>query len=134
MNTKKKVLVFSLDRDLAWSLAMLLDQQFDMVCETKLETLMDRITVSTPELLLIDMPLYGSDVLNVVGRIRSRWRSIPILMLRDYRKAAQASEEQIHNLVNRQLFKPMDVEMVAGAIDQLISSVSTTYVSSMQNE
>lgn len=113
---------------------MLLDQQFDMVCETKLETLMDRITVSTPELLLIDMPLYGSDVLNVVGRIRSRWRSIPILMLRDYRKAAQASEEQIHNLVNRQLFKPMDVEMVAGAIDQLISSVSTTYVSSMQNE
>lgn len=112
---------------------MLLDQQFEMVCETNVETLVDRIAISSPELLMIDMPLYGSDVLVVLNRIKSRWQNIPILMLRDYRKATRASEEEIHRLASKQLYKPIDVESVASAIEQLIPSGSTTGVSTVSN-
>ncbi len=67
---RKKVLVFSPDATLAKSLSLLLENQYEIACETQLEHLKATIGTASPALLLVDLFSFPSDILKEVTVLR----------------------------------------------------------------
>jgi len=116
-----KILVFSPDADLARSLSLLLEDQFEIVCETQLENLKRSISGTTPALLLIDLFAFPSDILREVNILRASQLDIPVVLLRVYRHLSPELEETIRDLADVVLYKPFDVKVVADAVHKLLS-------------
>jgi DNA-binding response OmpR family regulator len=117
---EQKILVFSPDADLARSLSMLLEDRFQIVCETKLDLLKLRVSLSSPTLLLIDLFAFPGDVrrqLEVMRKIRT---TAPIIILHDYRYFGTDIEKSIYNVADAVFYKPLNPEILAKAIYELV--------------
>ena len=119
---RQKVLVFSPDSDLAKSLSMLLENQFEIVCETKLENLAKRIGAALPAIMLIDLYAFPSDILKETQIIRGSRTNIPIILLRAYRPLSKEVESAIRDVADLVLYKPLEVNSVAEAIHKLLEA------------
>lgn len=117
-----KILVFSPDVDLARSLSLLLEDQFEIVCETQLDNLKKRIGTASPALLLVDLFSFPSDILQEVNVLRASQLGMPVVLLRVYRQLSPELEEKIRNLADMVLYKPFDVNVVADAIHRLLDA------------
>lgn len=117
---KKKVLVFSPDAALAKSLSLLLEDQYEIACETQLENLKAAIGSASPVLLLVDLFSFPSDILREVNVLRTSRLKIPVVLLRVYRQLAPDIEESIRDLADFVFYKPFDVNAVADAVHKLI--------------
>jgi DNA-binding NtrC family response regulator len=117
---KKKVLVFSPDVALAKSLSLLLEDQYEIACETQLENLKAAIGSASPVLLLVDLFSFPSDILREVNVLRTSRLKIPVVLLRVYRQLAPDIEESIRDLADFVFYKPFDVNAVADAVHKLI--------------
>jgi DNA-binding NtrC family response regulator len=117
---RSKILVFSPDPDLARSLSLLLEDQFEIACETQLEHLKKVIVSTGPALLLIDLFSFPSDILREVNVLRASQLKIPVVLLRVYRQLSPELEEKIRDLADLVLYKPFDVNVVADAIYRLL--------------
>src|SRR3990167_9431652 len=102
------VLVFSPDPDLAKSLSLLLEDKFAIVCETKLENLKQRIDTTAPTVLLIDLFAFPSDIIKETEVIRGTRGKIPVVLLRVNRHLNPDVEEDIRNVADVVLYKPLD--------------------------
>ena len=117
---RTKILVFSPDVDLAKSLALLLENQFEIVCETQLDDLKTRIRSAVPALLLIDLFSFPSDILREVNVLRALRLHVPVVLLRVYRQLSPELEETIRDIADLVLYKPFDVNVVAEAVHKLL--------------
>ena len=117
---RAKILVFSPDADLARSLSLLLENQFEIVCVTQLENLKRSIIGTSPALLLVDLFAFPSDILKEVNVLRASQLDIPVVLLRVYRQLSPELEETIRDLADLVLYKPFDVNVVADAIHKLL--------------
>jgi len=121
---KKKVLVFSPDAALARSLSLLLEDQYEIACETQLENLKAAIGKASPVLLLVDLFSFPSDILREVTVLRTSRLKIPVVLLRVYRQLSPEIEESIRDLADFVFYKPFDVNVVADAVHKLIDGQS----------
>jgi DNA-binding NtrC family response regulator len=117
---RARILVFSPDPDLAKSLSLLLEDQFEIACEVQLEHLKKAIVSTAPALLLIDLFSFPSDILKEVNVLRASHLKIPVVLLRVYRQLSPELEEKIRDLADLVLYKPFDVNVVADAIYKLL--------------
>ena len=117
---KKKVLVFSPDAALAKSLSLLLEDQYEIACETQLDNLKAAIGKASPALLLVDLFAFPSDILKEVTVLRTSRLKIPVVLLRVYRQLAPDLEETIRDLADFVFYKPFDVNAVADAVHKLL--------------
>jgi len=117
---KSSILVFSPDRDLANSLSMLLEGQFSIVCETRLEELETRIEKSGPSLLLIDLFSLPTDILKMLHVLQHLPHRIPTIVLHVYRLKNQEMERSIAELADLVLYKPLEVEEIGSAITRVL--------------
>lgn len=117
---RKKVLVFSPDVALAKSLSLLLEDQYEIACETQLENLNATIGIASPELLLVDLFAFPSDILKEINILRTSRLKVPLVLLRVYRQLAPEIEETIRDLADFVFYKPFDVNAVADAVHKLL--------------
>ena len=117
---RKKVLVFSPDAALAKSLSLLLENQYEIACETQLEKLTATIGTASPGLLLIDLYSFPSDILREVNVLRTSCLKVPVVLLRVYRQLGPEIEESIRDLADFVFYKPFDVNAVADAVHKLL--------------
>jgi len=117
---RKKVLVFSPDVALAKSLSLLLEDQYEIACETQLDNLKDAITKEAPALLLVDLFSFPSDILKEVTVLRTSRLKVPVVLLRVYRQLSPEIEESIRDLADFVFYKPFDVNAVADAVQKLL--------------
>jgi DNA-binding NtrC family response regulator len=117
---RKKVLVFSPDVALAKSLSLLLEDQYEIACETQLDNLKAAIGIASPALLLVDLFAFPSDILKEVTVLRTSRLKIPVVLLRVYRQLAPDLEETIRDLADFVFYKPFDVNSVADAVHKLL--------------
>jgi DNA-binding NtrC family response regulator len=118
---RTKILVFSPDPDLARSLSLLLEDEFEIACEVQLEHLKKAIVATAPALLLIDLYSFPSDILREVNVLRASHLKMPVVLLRVYRQLSPELEEKIRDLADLVLYKPFDVNVVADAIYKLLN-------------
>ncbi len=117
---RKKVLVFSPDVALAKSLSLLLENQYEIACETQLEKLNATIGTASPALLLVDLYSFPSDILREVNVLRTSCLKVPVVLLRVYRQLGPEIEESIRDLADFVFYKPFDVNAVADAVHKLL--------------
>lgn len=122
--TQKKVLVFSPDAALAKSLSLLLEDKYEIACETQLDNLKTALGKASPALLLVDLFSFPSDILKEVTVLRTSKLKIPVVLLRVYRQLSPEIEETIKDLADFVFYKPFDVNAVADAVHKLLDGQS----------
>ncbi|MEX0601860.1 MAG: hypothetical protein WD295_00880 [Bacteroidota bacterium] len=117
---KKRVFVFSPDADLARSLSMLLEGHFEIVCETRIEALGQRIVSASPALLLIDLFAFPKDIFRVLHILRGWDRRIPTIVLHVYQRRNPEVERAIWSAADLVLYKPLDVDEIGRSITSIL--------------
>ena len=120
LDGRKRILVFSPDRDLAESLSLLLEGNFEIVRETSIQSLEGAILSTHPALLLIDLFSFPSDILKVLDIIRSSRKNIPIIILHVYQQRNPTMEDAIQKAADLVLYKPVDVDEIGSSITKLL--------------
>ncbi|HLF19916.1 MAG TPA: hypothetical protein VI704_03925 [Bacteroidota bacterium] len=116
----KRILIFSPDPDLAKSIALLLERQYEIVYVTRLEYLRERISSLAPDLMLIDLFSFQGEIAKLLVVIQSTRVSRPIIFLRGYRHWMFEIEEAIQKLGTMIFYKPVDILLVADAINRIV--------------
>jgi DNA-binding NtrC family response regulator len=119
-HSARKVLIFSPDPDLAKSIALLLERQYAIEYVTRLEYLRERISTAAPDLLLIDLFSFQGEIAKLLVVLQSTRVSRPIIFLRGYRHWMFEIEEAIQKMGAIIFYKPVDILLIADAINQIV--------------
>jgi hypothetical protein len=117
---KKTVLVFSPDVDVARNLSLLLENEFNVICESQLHRLSERILQTSPALILADVYPLPSDIRNLLIVLEKRPVGVLAVLLHVYRNWAPHIEDAIHKVADVVFYKPVNVELVAKQIALLL--------------
>lgn len=121
VSKKRKILVFSPDRDLAQSLSMLFENDFEITCETSMGNLGKRISSVVPDLLVVDLHTFSSDVMLELSIVESSLVKVPIVILRAYNRLRSDVEEMVQRTAKVVFYKPFNAEEVVKSIHSLLS-------------
>ncbi len=116
----KRVLIFSPDPDLAKSIALLLERQYEIVSVTRLEYLRERISSTSPDLMLIDLFSFQGEIAKLLVVLQSSRVSRPIIFMRGYRHWMFEIEEALQKMGAIIFYKPVDILLIADAINQIV--------------
>lgn len=116
----KRILIFSPDPDLAKSIALLLERQYEIDYVTRLEYLRERIGTTGPDLMLIDLFSFQGEIAKLLVVLQSTRLSKPIIFLRGYRHWMSEIEDGIQQLGTIVFYKPVDILLVADAINRIV--------------
>ncbi|MEK7670148.1 MAG: hypothetical protein AAB330_02790 [Bacteroidota bacterium] len=116
----KRVLIFSPDPDLAKSIALLLERQYEIDYVTRLEYLRERISSTSPDLMLIDLFSFQGEIAKLLVVLQSTRVSRPIIFMRGYRHWMFEIEEAIQKMGAIIFYKPVDILLIADAINQIV--------------
>ncbi|MBM4169195.1 MAG: hypothetical protein FJ215_08580 [Ignavibacteria bacterium] len=119
---RRRVLVFSPDKDLATSLSMLLEGQYSIVCETRVENLGQRIRQNSLSLLLIDLSTFPGDIRLVLEILNLSRDSLPVVVLHVFQRKVPELEEEIRGISDLVLYKPLEVDTIGEAIKTLLET------------
>ena len=118
---RTRVLIFSSDPDLAHSLSLLLENRFDVLCETNIEQLERRILEGAPQLLLLDLFSGAPDTLRRIEVVKNIHITMPIVLLRGYGKASPDIEREIRNLTTWIFYKPINGELISEVLETALA-------------
>jgi DNA-binding NtrC family response regulator len=121
MKEKKKILVFSPDRDLAQSLSMLFEDHFEITCETSTGNLGKRISSFVPSLLIVDLHTFSSDVMLELSIVEASSVKVPIVILRAYNRLRSDVEEMVQRTAQVIFYKPFNAEEVVRSIHKILN-------------
>lgn len=119
-HSARKVLIFSPDPDLAKSIALLLERQYEIEYVTRLEYLRERISTTAPDLMLIDLFLFQGEIAKLLVVLQSTRPPRPIIFMRGYRHWMFEIEEAIQKMGAIIFYKPVDILLIADAINQIV--------------
>jgi DNA-binding response OmpR family regulator len=117
---RKRVLVFSPDSDLARFLLLNLEDEFQIVREHRLEQFEQAVKEISPDLILIDLFTFSSDILKQLDIVRRTANTVPIIALRAYMSLTPEMNKSIEDLTDAVFYKPVDVELITQAIEDLL--------------
>lgn len=116
----KRVLVFSPDIDLARFLLLNLEDKFQIVREHRLEHFEQAVKEILPDLILIDLFTFSIDIIKQLDIVRRIAGTVPIIALRAYMSLTSEMNKSIDDLADAVFYKPVDVELVTQAIEDLL--------------
>jgi len=116
----KRVLVFSPDIDLARFLLLNLEDKFQIVREHRLEHFEQAVKEILPDLILIDLFTFSTDIIKQLDIVRRIAGTVPIIALRAYMSLTPEMNKSIDDLTDAVFYKPVDVELVTQAIEDLL--------------
>jgi DNA-binding NtrC family response regulator len=118
--SRKRVLVFSPDSDLARFLLLNLEDEFQIVREHRLEDFEQAVKEILPDLILIDLFTFSSDIIKQLDIVQRTANTIPIIALRAYMSLTPEMNKSIDDLTDAVFYKPVDVELITQAIEDLL--------------
>ncbi len=116
----KSVLIFSPDADLARTLVLILEDRYRITRETTITALSDSLQRENPDLVLVDLFTFSEDVRRVLDVLRTRAVHVPLILLRGYIPLRQDVTADIESMGSMVFYKPVDVELVSQAIEDLL--------------
>jgi DNA-binding NtrC family response regulator len=118
--SRKRVLVFSPDSDLARFLLLNLEDEFQIVREHQLDHFEQAVKEIVPDLILIDLFTFSSDIIKQLDIVSRTAHTIPIIALRAYMSLTPEMNKSIDDLTDVVFYKPVDVELITQAIEDLL--------------
>jgi DNA-binding NtrC family response regulator len=118
--SRKRVLVFSPDADLARFLLLNLEDEFQIMREHQLEHFEQAVKEISPDLILIDLFTFSTDIIKQLDIVHRMEITVPIIALRAYMSLTPEMNKSIDDLTNAVFYKPVDVELITQAIEDLL--------------
>ncbi len=118
--SRKRVLVFSPDADLARFLLLNLEDKFQIIRENRLEHFKQAVKETLPDLILVDLFAFSTDIIKQLDIVRRMAGIVPIIALRAYMSLTPEMNKSIDDLTNAVFYKPVDVELITQAIEDLL--------------
>lgn len=117
---KKRVVVFSPDADLARVLLLNLEDRFQIVRVHQLEDFEQAVNENSPDLVLVDLFTFSEGIAKQLEIMHKMSNGIPVIALRAYMSLTSELNKSIDNLTDKVFYKPVDVELVSQAIEDLL--------------
>lgn len=117
----KSVLIFSPDADLARTLLLILEDRYRITRETTITALSEALSRERHDLILVDLFTFSEDVRRVLDVLRTRTARTPLILLRGYIPLRQDVTSEIESMGSIVFYKPVDVELVSQAIEDLLT-------------
>ena len=117
---QKRVLVFSPDTDLARFLLLNLEDKFQIMREHRLEHFEQAVKEILPDLVLVDLFTFSTDIIKQLDIMRRMASTVPIIVLRAYMSLTPEMNKSIDDLANAVFYKPVEVELITQAIEDLL--------------
>lgn len=117
---RRRLLIFSPDADLARSLLLILEDRCEIVRETALQNLETSICKNPPDLILIDLFTFSSDIIKQIDIVRRTAVGVPIIILRAYKTVAPEIDLALEKISDLVFYKPVDVNLVMETIESLL--------------
>jgi len=122
----RNVLIFSPDADLARTLVLNLEDRYTISRETSLEPLRRALDAGRPDLIVVDMFTFSEDVTRLLNLLQEKARTVPIITLRGYIPLRKDINVTIEEMSSSVFYKPVDVDLVSEAIENLLSSTEAS--------
>jgi DNA-binding NtrC family response regulator len=117
---RKRVLVFSPDADVARYLVVSLENELTIERCTDLEHFVKSIENARPDIVLLDLSAFSSDVEQQIDALKRLDPTTPVIVLRAYVSLPKAVSDAIVGLADIVFYKPVDVDMVSKSIEDLL--------------
>lgn len=108
----KRVIIYSPDFSLCYSLLVYLQSYYKIVVTTDLEILNSFSFDNNNDAIFIDHELTHS-IINIIENIKSKKSDIPIFLTYVYTNKVSKFEEKIKSLVNEIFYKPFDLNEIS---------------------
>jgi DNA-binding NtrC family response regulator len=117
---EKRVLVFSPDTDLAKVLLLNLEDKFRIYREHCLDRFEEAIRSIRPDLVLVDLYTFSSDIVKQLEIIQRTAPDVPVIALRAYMSLTSDMDRSIDELADVLFYKPVDVALVTQSIEDFL--------------
>jgi DNA-binding NtrC family response regulator len=123
-NERKKstILIYTGDQDLAKSLTLLLQDQYEVHSTSILARATDVVEQHGVDLFIADLGLSLETGLKALEQMREKNREIPIIVFCLYQLTNSKIEQEIHNRVDSYFHVPVNVEEIVQTIEQLLTT------------
>lgn len=99
---------------------MLFENDFEITCETSMGNLAKRIASVAPDLLIVDLHTFSSDVSLELNIVESSVARVPVVILRAYNRLRADVEEMVQRNAEVVFYKPFNAEDVVRSIHGLL--------------
>jgi len=118
----RHVLIFSPDADLARTLVLNLEDKYSIARETTLALFTEALERGHADLVVVDLFTFSEDVTRLLNVLREKARNVPIITLRGYIPLRKDINVVIEEMSSSVFYKPVDVDLVSEAIENLLSA------------
>ena len=116
-NLKPKIFIYSTDVDFCNSISLLFQTKYT----TEYSSILVNDSNKNFDLLIIDVPVTEDhNLMKVIKEIKTKKPDVKILLLYVYRIHNNGAEKSYREFSDILLYKPIDVEQLAMAVDKLI--------------
>lgn len=115
----KRVVIYSPDFSLCYSLMMYLQTYYRVIATTDLEIVSGLICNQTADLVIIDAEP-DTELINKCEKFKKCRPEIPLVLTYVYTNKSKESETHIKNIVDEIFYKPFDLNELSARIPELL--------------
>ncbi|MEJ5263246.1 MAG: hypothetical protein WHT45_11235 [Ignavibacterium sp.] len=116
----KRVVIYSPDFSLCYSLMMYLQTHYRVIATTDIEIVSNLICNKSADLVIMDAEP-DSALISKCAKFKNCRSDIPIILTYVYTNKSKESESQIKNIVDEIFYKPFDLNEITSRIPELLS-------------
>ncbi|HCY74595.1 MAG TPA: hypothetical protein DHV28_01620 [Ignavibacteriales bacterium] len=117
----KKIVIYSPDFSLCYSLLMFLQTQYKVIATTDMEVVSSLICSGSADLVIMDTEP-DSDILTKCEQFKKCKSHVPLILTYVFNNRVKEPESQIKKFVNEIFYKPFDLNEISSKIPSLLAS------------
>ncbi|MCS7052217.1 MAG: hypothetical protein NZM09_00635 [Ignavibacterium sp.] len=119
----KRVIIYSSDFSLCYSLLVYLQNHYKIVATTDLDFINSFSLKNDFDAVFIDREL-DSDLIKICEKIKSKDSDIPIFLTYVFNKKASILESKVKNYVDEIFYKPFDLNEISSKLTKLLGQTA----------
>jgi DNA-binding response OmpR family regulator len=118
---KKRIVILSSDATLGLSLSLFFENVYNVISTSEGEVVEKALESDMIDLLIIDIGLFDTDLLTLVGAVRNKNADLPVIVMYVYQEKIRKLEDKLRSQVNMIFYKPVDLSQVSNEIRVLLA-------------
>ncbi len=110
---------------MARTIAMNLEDRYDIRRESVLDGLSRTLDSWTPNVIVADLFAFSEDVERLLDLLRAKASAVPMITLRGYMPLRKEITERVEAMSLVVFYKPVDGAMVSDAVENVLSTMRT---------
>ncbi len=118
---KQRIVILSSDATLGLSLSLFLENVYRVSSTSEEEMVTKALESGMVDLLIIDIGLFDTGLLDLVGSVHAIQPDLPVIVMYVYQEKMRQLEDRLRTRVSMIFYKPVDLAQVSGEIRVLLA-------------